>query len=191
VAGGGSYNVQATWETSPGAADSPAVPTASDDVIGTALSGQLTITASAVAKTVDLSLYTATLTHNSNIGWTISGSVTFGTLMTYSPTATSTITLNATGTFTTAGLLMPLITLSVGTTTLGDNLSFMASKVMFYHDKALIVTGNKRDFPSSVFDIVEVISLEKGDGDMQSFCVLEFNKEKFDERLARLKEVKD
>jgi hypothetical protein len=60
---GGNYNLTTTWVEG-------AVPTANDDVIATALSGNLNITANAVAKSVDLTGYVGGLAHGS-FSWTI------------------------------------------------------------------------------------------------------------------------
>jgi hypothetical protein len=127
-AAGGNYNAAGTWELTAGGGETVAVPTASDDVIGTALSGQLTITATAVAQTVDLSAYTSTLTHNA-FSFGVSGNVTFGAGMTYTPAETAVLAFNAVGTLTTGGKLMTRIQYSSNSTmTLADNLSFAAFK---------------------------------------------------------------
>ena len=130
-AAGGNYNAAGTWESTPGGGETVAVPTTSDAVIGTALSGQLTINATAVAGSVDLSLYVSTITHNA-FNWTVSGNVTFGALMTYTTVDNSgcVLVINNTGTLTTAGALIHSFAAnaSSATVTLGDNISFDATK---------------------------------------------------------------
>lgn len=134
---GGSYSAAATWASTSGGTDSVAVPTSADDVFLDANSGQLTIDAASAAKTFNCTGYTGVLTHNAFI-LTVSGNITLVAAMTYTPLATSTITVAATGTLTTGTKLLPLVILNTGiTVTLGDNLSFMASKVI-----SLTLNGN-------------------------------------------------
>lgn len=59
---GGNYNATTTWVEG-------VVPTSADDVVATATSGQLTVNVSAAARSIDLTLYTNTLTLNNN--WTL------------------------------------------------------------------------------------------------------------------------
>lgn len=120
-------------------------PTAADDCIAELLSSNVTISATAVCKsfstTAGTGNWAGTLTHDAGINWTVSGSITFNSGITYTPTATSTVTLAATNTLTTAGKLFPLMVINTGiTTTLGDNLSFIASKVI-----TLTLNGNSLD----------------------------------------------
>lgn len=140
---GGNWTDTTKWAASDVSAlaniNDGATPTASDDAFLTANSGQCTISAASVGKSLTCTGYTGTLTHNA-FNLTISGSVTLVAGMTYTPLATSTITLAAANTLTTGGKLLPLLVLSSGTTTLGDNLSFMASKVI-----TLILNGNNLD----------------------------------------------
>lgn len=52
---------------------------------------------------------------------------------------------------------------------------------MYQEKNAVLITGNKRDFPSIIFDVITVLNIEqKGDGSIRSFCVVKFNKDKFD-----------
>lgn len=127
----GNYTDDTSWSTTSGGANDTTKPTASDDVKLDGNSGACTISAASVAKTVDCTGYTNTLTHNA-FTWTISGSLTLVSGMTYTPLATSTISFNATATLTTGGKLIPLLTTTSGTLTLGDNLNFMASKVLTF-----------------------------------------------------------
>jgi hypothetical protein len=126
---GGNWSADATWSTTSGGGADTVVPTSSDDVVFNVNSGNVTIDATSVAKTLNCTGYTNTLTHNT-FTLTVSGSITFVSTMTYTPLATSTVIMAATGTLTTGTKLMPLVTNLSGLMTLGDNLSFMASQIM-------------------------------------------------------------
>lgn len=131
-AAGGNWNTDATWSTTSGGSADTTKPTASDDVFLDGSSGNVTIDAASVAKSVTCTGYTGTLTHNA-FSLTVSGNITFVSGMTYTPLNTSVIVLNAAGvTLTTGGKLLPSLT-SNNTMTLGDNLSFMASKAIVFN----------------------------------------------------------
>ncbi len=66
---------------------------------------------------------------------------------------------------------------------------FLAARIMLYSENSILVTGNKKDFPSSVFDLLGIISNEEGDGSIRSFCILSFNKAKFEKCYEALKSV--
>lgn len=70
VAGGGNWNATTTWDTA-------SVPTAADDVFLGASSGNVTINATAVCRSINCTGYTGTLTHNAAINLTI-GDATAG-----------------------------------------------------------------------------------------------------------------
>jgi hypothetical protein len=70
AAGGGNWNVTGTWTGG-------VVPTAADDVQLASTSGNVTITAAAVCRSLDATGYTGTLTHNSGITLSI-GDATAG-----------------------------------------------------------------------------------------------------------------
>src|SRR3990172_13119063 len=57
---------------------------------------------------------------------------------------------------------------------------FLASILMFLKDKAVLITGNKKDFPSCVFDIVAVLNFEAEDGCVRAISIVKFNQTKFD-----------
>jgi hypothetical protein len=90
---GGNYNATATWVEG-------VVPTSADDVVATATSGQLTVNVSSAARSIDLTLYTNTLTLNNNWTLNVTGLThTFGTGMDFastSDTARIIFALNAT-----------------------------------------------------------------------------------------------
>lgn len=121
-AAGGNYNAAGTWELTPGGGESVAVPTASDAVKTTASSGNLTITAAAAALSADFTSYVGTLVINASQTWTVSGSVTLGSGMTWTAN-TGTIATGTSGTWTFNGKMIPCafsITAAV-TITLGDS----------------------------------------------------------------------
>src|SRR3989344_5415875 len=134
VGSGASTNWNATgntnWSLTSGGANNETVPGSADDVFFDANSGvgDSVISAAITIKSLNATGYTGTITHN-NINLTVAGSVTLVSGMTYTPLIASQIILSVAGTFTTGGKLMPSMILSAGTTTLGDNLSFMASKI--------------------------------------------------------------
>jgi len=130
-AAGTNWTTDASWSTisSAGAADTVA-PTASDDAILDAGSGNCTISATSVGKSLTCTGYTGTLTHNA-FTLTISGSVTLVSGMTYTPSSAtaSVIVLNSTATLTTGGKLLAAVTMTGSNAyTMGDNWSFMAAK---------------------------------------------------------------
>src|SRR3989344_9609487 len=132
VGGGASTNWNATgntnWSLTSGGANNETVPGSADDVFFDANSGvgDSVISAAITILSLNATGYTGTITHN-NITLTVAGSVTLVSGMTYTPAVSAIILLSATGTFTTGGKLINQLTLSAGTTTLGDNLSFTAS----------------------------------------------------------------
>lgn len=133
---GGNASAAGTWSNiSSLGADNSGPPTSADDCIADLNSGQLTIDAATSMKsfsaTDGVGDYANTITHNA-FNWTVAGNFTLVAGMTYTPLATSTLTLSATSALTSAGKLFPLISVTGGTTTLADNLSFMASKVLTF-----------------------------------------------------------
>ena len=115
---GGNFNSTSTWVEG-------VVPTASDDVVATATSGPLTVNVASVAKTINFTNYTNTLTMNNTL--TVSGNVTLVSAMTIS--GTSGLIINAASTITSNTKVWPNdLTLSTGITygvtyTLADNLT--------------------------------------------------------------------
>lgn len=55
----------------------------------------------------------------------------------------------------------------------------LASILMYLTNKSVLITGNKKDFPSCVFDTLSVLNTEQEDGCMRAICLIEFNQEKF------------
>lgn len=56
---------------------------------------------------------------------------------------------------------------------------FLAGRVMNYYSSSVLITGNKKDFSTSVFDLIGVINKEELDGGIRCFSILIFNMEKF------------
>lgn len=126
----GNWSTDSTWSTTTGGAADTTAPTASDDAILDANSGNITIdTTTAVAKSVDQTGYTNTLTHTSAMTLTVSGSITLVASKYSAASATSSLVMNATGTLTTAGNAIGGFYCSSGTCTLGDNFTGFSSKL--------------------------------------------------------------
>lgn len=66
---------------------------------------------------------------------------------------------------------------------------FLAARIMLYSENSILVTGNKKDFPSSVFNLLGIISSEEGDGSIRSFCILSFSRTKFENCYKELKKI--
>lgn len=129
VNAGGNWTAGATWSTT-SAKDASrtggsTAPTASDDCIIDDYSGNVTVSAASVGKSLDCNsggAYTGTLTFNTNQTLTISGSVTFSASMTIA--GIGNLTINAAGTLTSAGISSTITNLSLsgtGAKTLNTN----------------------------------------------------------------------
>jgi len=57
---------------------------------------------------------------------------------------------------------------------------FLGARCMLNAGSTLIITGNKKDFPSSIFDVMSIINLEQNDGNIKPYSVIGFNISKFD-----------
>ena len=66
-AGGGNFSAAGTWEITPGGGEVCAVPTAADDVYLVVGSGNLTIDAASVCRSINCTGYTGTITHNAAV----------------------------------------------------------------------------------------------------------------------------
>ncbi len=66
---------------------------------------------------------------------------------------------------------------------------FLASRLMDKSLSSVLITGNKKDFPTCVFDALGVLNHERADGDMQAFSILRFNREKFDVCYKELQSI--
>lgn len=173
---GGNWTAAGTWSNvNAGGADNSGPPSATDDVIFELLSGNVTVNGTSSAKTVNMTSgtgsYTGTLTHSAQ-NLTVSGSITFSAGMTYTPLETSTVTIGAACTLTSAGKLFPNISIQANLT-LGDNLTFMASKLL-----SVSMSGSNLDlngktisgnssinrilFKSSLFGTARTITINSG-----------------------------
>ena len=109
---GGNYNSTGTWVEG-------VVPTSADDVVATATSGQLTISATAAALSANFTNYTNTLTMNAV--WTISGTTTTTFVSAMTISGASNIALTGTGaTLVTNGKLIPNLSITGNKTLSGD-----------------------------------------------------------------------
>ena len=68
---------------------------------------------------------------------------------------------------------------------------FLGAREMLSAGTTFIITGNKRDFPNSIFDVITVISIEQNDGGMKPYTILCFNKTKFDECYAAMNNMEE
>lgn len=66
---------------------------------------------------------------------------------------------------------------------------FLAARIMFQYKIALLITGNKKDFPSYLFEVESVINIEQTDGTMKAYSVLRFDNDKFEKCSEKLKNV--
>jgi len=120
--GGGNWNATGTWVEG-------AVPTAADDVVATSTSGALTINAAAACRSINLTNYVSTLTHNAAITLTIGTSTANGTTALVFPASGWTYTL---GSVTTSAIAFSstvastTLTVDFGSQTTG-NVSFSAA----------------------------------------------------------------
>lgn len=55
----------------------------------------------------------------------------------------------------------------------------LAGRLMNAPFTSLIITGNRKDYPSCIFDNIAIINLENTNGSAQPFYVISFNKDKF------------
>ncbi len=66
---------------------------------------------------------------------------------------------------------------------------FLAARLV-YSQTPLLITGNKKDFPSCVFDTVSVLNIEQpGDGTMRAFSIIKFNQSNFNKCFTALQKL--
>jgi hypothetical protein len=63
---------------------------------------------------------------------------------------------------------------------------FLGARAMLNAHSMLVITGNKKDFPNSIYDIVTIINIEQNDGSIKPYSVLRFNKRRFDTCYAAI-----
>lgn len=56
----------------------------------------------------------------------------------------------------------------------------LASLLMYLKTNAILITGNKRDFPSCLFDTLSVLNFESKEGNIRAIGIVAFNQAKFD-----------
>lgn len=65
----------------------------------------------------------------------------------------------------------------------------LASFLVLLKGKAVLMTGNKKDFPSCVFDVLSILNYEEDSGGVRAISIVGFNQKKFDicyKELSRL-----
>ena len=65
----------------------------------------------------------------------------------------------------------------------------LAGFLMFLKDRVILITGNKKDFPSCVFDTLSVLNTEQEDDSMRAICIVAFNQNKFEACQKQLGKV--
>lgn len=68
---------------------------------------------------------------------------------------------------------------------------FLAGRLMYEKDTSILITGNKKDFPTCVFDILGVMNTEEKNDSLKTFCLIGFNEKKFKichDKLLKLEE---
>lgn len=66
----------------------------------------------------------------------------------------------------------------------------LAARIMLNPTRNLLFTGNKKDFPSTIFNLIGTIDVEQNDDSVQAYSLLEFDVEKFDSCLEKLDKTK-
>lgn len=67
----------------------------------------------------------------------------------------------------------------------------IAGRALLYVPRSLIITGNRKDFPSVLFETEGVLNYEeeKG-GQVRAFSIVSFNRDKYDSAVQRLSRVR-
>jgi len=66
---------------------------------------------------------------------------------------------------------------------------FLASRLVSLEERYLLITGNKKDFPSFIFDTKGVLTIEDDNGSLRNYCLLFFNRFKFNQCFSELNKV--
>lgn len=66
---------------------------------------------------------------------------------------------------------------------------FLAGRLMLNPEAGFIITGNRKDFPSCIFNNGAILNLESDNGTSQPFYLIEFDIKKFDECYAILEKL--
>jgi hypothetical protein len=90
----------------------------------------------------------------------------------------------------TNGMILSRIYSHQGKTNGISTVDLLLAGRLMYANKALLITGNKKDFPSCIFDTLGVVSIEnKKNESFQPFCIIEFNKDKFEKCEKDLEKI--
>ena len=65
----------------------------------------------------------------------------------------------------------------------------LAAFLMYGKEDFVLFTGNKKDFPTCIFDTLGVLSYEEDNGVMSSFYIIAFNEKKFDSCYRDLQSI--
>ena len=66
---------------------------------------------------------------------------------------------------------------------------FLAARLMYQKDP-LLITGNKKHFPSCIFDTLGIVNVEQTtDVTVRAFCVVQFNEKKFSDCYENLQRI--
>ena len=57
---------------------------------------------------------------------------------------------------------------------------FLAGRSVLHSPNSIIITGNRKDFPDFIFDMVGVFSREEENGNVRSYSAVTFNKNKYE-----------
>ncbi len=68
---------------------------------------------------------------------------------------------------------------------------FLGARCMLNAGSTLVITGNKKDFPSSIYDVISIINIEKSDSSIKPYSVLEFNRDKFNECYKEMQKMEE
>lgn len=60
---------------------------------------------------------------------------------------------------------------------------FLAGRSVLHTPNSVIMTGNRKDFPEFVFDLIGTFSHQEKDGSVRAFAAVAFNKSKYDEAV--------
>lgn len=68
---------------------------------------------------------------------------------------------------------------------------FLGARCMLNAGSTLIITGNKKDFPNSIYDVISIINIEQNDGSIKPYSLLEFDKSKFDKCYKEMQKMEE
>lgn len=70
------------------------------------------------------------------------------------------------------------------------DLLLMGRVITYNPDEHVIITGNKKDFPSCLFDVVEIINAySESNNSILNFFIIKFNRKKFDKEYQKLEKL--